>query len=58
MLFSGFVVLLFCCLVVYCLVILLFSDFVECINMTNNQTTKQLNNQTTRQLNNKTIYLY
>ena len=36
------------------LVVLLFSDFVECINMTNDQTTKQLNNQTTKQQNNQT----
>ncbi len=35
-----------------CLVVLLFSCFVECKEIT--QSTKQLNNKTTKQLNNKT----
>ena len=39
--------MIFCCLVV-----LLFSCFVECKEIT--QSTKQLNNKTTKQLNNKT----
>ena len=58
MLFSGFVVLWVRCFVVCCFVILLFCDFVECINMTNNQTTKQLNNQTTKQQNHLSLLIF
>ena len=40
----------------YNIVVLWFSDFVECISNAINKTTRQQNNQTTKQLNNTNVF--
>ena len=39
-----------------CFVVLLFSDFVECISNAINKTTRQQNNQTTKQPDNTNVF--